>query len=304
MSSDALLPGFAAETIDTGEARIHLRRGGEGPPLVLLHGYPECNVAWHRVAPELKRHFHLVMPDLRGYGHSSCPADEAEHRAYSKRRMAGDVAFVMERLGFRRFRVMGHDRGARVGYRLALDRPELVSHLVVIDILTTWDQVHPGMETIGQRSLSWGFLAQPAPLPESLIGDDPRDWLETRFRRGTASSSLEAIDPRALAVYLERFQQPDRIHATCEDYRAGASADFAADGRDRAEGRRIDCPTLLIWGTKGPLTEFADPMIAWRQWCRRLEGAAVDAGHYIPEENPQALIAATLPFLIRREDRQ
>ncbi|MBS0242280.1 MAG: alpha/beta hydrolase [Proteobacteria bacterium] len=297
VSAGSLLAGFEDETIDTDEARIHLRHGGTGPPLLLLHGYPQTHVAWHRVAPVLARSFTLVMPDLRGYGDSSCPLDDPEHRSYAKRTMARDMVFIMQRLGHRQFAVMGHDRGARVGYRMALDFPEVVTRLVLVDILTTWDQCRPDLDAIRQRTLSWAFLAQPAPLPESLIGQNPQEWLESRFRRGTASRTLEAFDPAALAIYYDSFRDADRIHASCEDYRAGPTADFADDAADLAAGRRIGVPTLLVWGTKGRLAEVCDPLALWQPWCDDLSGVALESGHYIPEENPEGLLAAALPFL-------
>lgn len=300
-SADELFPGFSARSLNAGRATLHVRMGGEGPPLLLLHGYPQTHVCWHKVAPKLAERYFVVMPDLRGYGRSSCTSDEADHRAYSKRTMAGDMAILMAELGFAEFRVMGHDRGARVAYRLALERPTMVSALVVLDIMTTWDQWQPQHQTTQQRIDHWAFLAQPAPIPEALIGADPGAWLEGRLRRGTLTQTLNAIDPLALGHYRALLSDGDRVHATCEDYRAGAGCDLADDHVDRSDGRRIACPTLLVWGSHGSLADVADPVALWRPWCWSVSGCMVESGHFIAEENPAALLAAVLPFLEQAE---
>jgi haloacetate dehalogenase len=294
---DELFPGFVADFFDIGRVTIHARFGGSGPPLLLLHGYPQTHAAWHKVASELARTFTIVLPDLRGYGHSSCPPDDVEHRAYSKRTMAADVAQLMRDLGHSRFLVMGHDRGGRVAYRLALDQPDLVERLVIVDIMSTWDNWEPEHLKTRQRISHWAFLAQPAPIPESLIGDDPIAWLEGRFRRGTLTRTLTAFDQRALEEYRVTHADPDHIHAACEDYRAGAGCDLADDEVDRRLGRRIACPTRIVWGRGGSLADVPDPLALWRRWCSSLSGCAIESGHYIPEENPAALLEAVLPFL-------
>ncbi|MDX2156577.1 MAG: alpha/beta hydrolase [Hyphomicrobiaceae bacterium] len=293
-----LYSGFESRLATLGDVALFTRIGGKGPPLLLLHGYPQTHVLWHRVAPALAAHFTLIIPDLRGYGASSCPPSDGEHRAYAKRTMALDVLRLMASLGHTRFSVMGHDRGARVAYRLALDHPAAVERLVAIDILTTFDQWQPGQQLTRRRIFHWAFLAQPAPIPETLIGTNPVDWLEGRFRRGTMARSTDPIDPRAMAHYRASLSDPDRVHATCEDYRASASCDLADDTDDRVAGRQIVAPTLVIWGSQGSLAEVGDPLAFWKPWCRSVEGILVEAGHYIPEENPTALLAAALPFLI------
>jgi haloacetate dehalogenase len=299
---DELFPGFTAGFFDIGNVTLHARIGGRGPPLLLLHGYPETHAAWHKVAPDLARAFTVIVPDLRGYGHSGCVPDNVEHRAYSKRMMAADMVHLMRDLGHARFAVMGHNRGGRVAYRLALDWPQLVERLVILDIITTWDNWQPELLKTRQRLAHWAFLAQPAPIPESLIGADPIEWLEGRFRRGTLARSLEAIDPRVLDEYRMAYADPDHIHAACEDYRAGAGCDLTDDEADRTRGRRIECPTLTLWGTAGSLSDIADPLALWRPWCRSVVGRAVESGHYIPEENPAALLEAVLPFLKGSEE--
>lgn len=294
--ADDLFPGFASRRIDTGKVDLNVRLGGSGPPLLLLHGYPQTHVAWHKVAGRLAETFTVVAPDLRGYGESACPPDDVDHRAYAKRTMAADMAHLMRDLGFSRFFVMGHDRGARVAYRLALGHPDRVARLVVLDIMTTWDQWQPDQQTTRHRIVHWAFLAQPAPIPETLIGKDLDGWLEGRLKRGTGSRTLDAFDPRAIAAYRQGLSDRDRVHATCEDFRASASCDLADDEADRRHGRRITCPTLVLWGAFGSLAEVADPVALWRPWCVSVSGRAIDGGHFIPEENPGALLDAVLPF--------
>jgi len=292
-----LFPGFVSRRIETGNVALHVCSGGAGPPLLLLHGYPQTHAAWHKVAGRLAESFTVVAPDLRGYGRSDCPPDDLDHRAYAKRTMADDMARLMEGMGFSRYLVMGHDRGARVAYRLALDQPDRVVRLVVLDIMTTWDQWQPDQQTTRHRIVHWAFLAQPAPIPETLIGKDPDGWLEGRLKRGTRSRTLDTFDPRALASYGLGLSDRDRIHATCEDFRASAGCDLADDEADRRLGRRIVCPTLVLWGSSGSLSAIADPVALWRPWCLTVTGRAIESGHFIPEENPAALLDAVLPFL-------
>ena len=217
---------------------IFVRIGGQGPALLLLHGYPQTHAMWHRVAPRLAKTFTVVAADLRGYGRSSSPPTDMEHRPYSKRRWRGDMSAVMTALGHAQFHVMGHDRGARVSYRIALDEPRRIRRLVMLDIISTHDQWEAENQKIRLKMFHWAFLAQPAPMPESLIGRDPIDWLEGRFKRGTKARSLAPLDPRALEDYRRLFRDPDRLHATCEDYRAGAHIDLAHDTIDFGAGRR------------------------------------------------------------------
>lgn len=282
---------------DTGEVSLFVRIGGHGPPLLLLHGYPQTHAAWHRVALGLAEHFTVIAPDLRGYGQSSCPPSDAAHRAYAKRTSAGDQVRLMRHFGFDSFAVMGHDRGGRVAYRLALDQPGCVHRLVLLDIMSTWDQWQRAQLSARHKLIHWSFLAQPAPIPETLIGANPVKWIEGRLRRGLRSNELARIDPRALAAYIASHCDPEHIHATCEDYRAGATCDLADDEADRAAGRRIQCPTFVIWGTHGSLSDVPDPLVLWWPWCERVVGCAVESGHYIAEDNAAALLAAVTPFL-------
>ena len=296
--ADDLFPGFAEHRVDTGEAVIYARSGGYGPGLLLLHGYPQSHAMWHRVALTLARTHTVVAADLRGYGRSSCPPSALDHRPYAKRSMARDMIGLMRHFGFSRFAIMGHDRGARVAYRIAIDTPHQVDRLVLLDIISTPDQWSVANQQMRLKMFHWAFLAQPAPMPESLISRDPAEWLEGRFKRGTKSRSLAPIDPRALADYAAYFADPDRIHATCEDFRAGARCDLADDEADLAADRRIECPMLVVLGSDGPLADVPDPLALWRPWCRTVAGAVIDCGHFIAEERPAALLDHAVPFLL------
>ncbi len=270
--------GFELLTIDTGEAKIRLRKGGSGPPLLLLHGHPQSHVMWHLVAPRLAEEFTVVAPDLRGYGDSSKPATSADHAPYSKRAMARDQVAVMKQLGFDRFMVAGHDRGGRVAYRLALDHPERVSKLAVLDIVPTAEAFGRTDMAFALSYFHWFFLAQPAPLPERLIAADPDLFY---FRRGE-----HQFTPEALAEYRRHVRDPDTVHAMCEDYRAGATIDIALDEADRGK-HRIDCPLLALWGRNGQLDTAYDVLAVWRSWAKDVRGRPLDCGHYLAEEAPE-----------------
>jgi haloacetate dehalogenase len=300
-TSADLFPGFDARTFDTGEAEIFARIGGKGPPLLMLHGYPQCHVMWHRIAAALAESFTCVIADLRGYGASSVPASRPDHEPYSKRAMARDMVAVMAQLGFDRFALAGHDRGGRVGYRLALDHGERVSRLAVLDIVPTHAMWHDFTVRLAMKTYHWLFLAQPEPLPETLIGAVPDYYLDTTIASWTKDNSLAAFDLATLDRYRQLFRDPARLHAACEDYRAGQSFDLAADEADVAAGRRIACPVFVLWGKAGiPGGSNGGedgPLATWRNWAGNVDGAAIDAGHFVCEENPQATLAALLPFL-------
>lgn len=301
-AADDLFPGFAEHRIDTGDVVIHARSGGSGPGLLLLHGYPQTHAMWHRVAPILARSFSVVAADLRGYGQSSCPPTDIDHSPYAKRSMARDMIVLMRHFGFSRYAIMGHDRGARVAYRIAIDAPHLVERLVIVDIISTLDQWSAASQKMRLTMFHWAFLAQPAPMPESLIGRGPVEWLDGRLKRGLKSRSLDGFDRRAIASYRANFSNSDRMHATCEDFRAGAGCDLAADQADIEAGRRIECPTLVLWADHGPLADLSDPLSLWKPWCHKLTGANIDCGHFIAEERPNELLANVLPFLQRHDD--
>ncbi|MBN9280375.1 MAG: alpha/beta hydrolase [Hyphomicrobium sp.] len=298
---DELFPGFTDERMIARGVEIFARIGGRGPPLLLLHGYPETHACWHRVAPALAQHFTVIAPDLRGYGRSGCPSSDGNHRAYSKRTMALDIAALMTALGYEQFSVMGHDRGARVGFRLALDAPKRVERLVLLDIIATSDIARLREEGFKFGMLHGVFLSQPAPLPESLIMQNPQDWVESRFRRATLAKSSDVIHPVAMADYIDMLAHADRVHATCEDYRSEHRVDLVLDQNDRDAGTRISCPVQVLWATEGSLAEIADPLAVWAPWCAHLSGGPIESGHFIPEENPAALIERALPFLRAKE---
>ena len=287
-----MFDGFTERRVSSGEADLFVRIGGAGPPLLLLHGYPQTHLAWHRVAPILARHFTLILPDLRGYGQSHGPAPDAEHRGYSKRAMAQDMAALMAVLGHERFSLAGHDRGARVGYRLCLDHPERVERFAAIDIIPTLD-VWEGITA--DKALSgyhWQFLAVPAPLPERLIGADPDFYYENLLQRW--AGHREALDPAAVAAYLGQFRDPAAIAATCADYRAGASVDRADDAEDRRHGRKIACPVLTLWGRR---YLKSSPLAVWRKWADDVREVALDCGHFVVEEKPEEAAQALISFM-------
>ncbi|MGE5534856.1 MAG: alpha/beta hydrolase [Acidobacteriota bacterium] len=291
-----LFPGFASRWIDTSIGRIFARVGGNGPPLLLLHGYTQTNVMWHRVAPALAARFSLVIPDLPGYGWSVAPEADAAHAPYDKRSMARVMIEVMEKLGHVRFRLAGHDRGGRVAYRLALDHPGRVERLATLDIVPTYDMWHGMDRNMAMKVWHWPFLAQPYPLPEMLISKAPVEYLEWKMASWTKAKNLSAFDPRALDHYRAAVSDPVRIHAQCEDYRAGRGADLANDEADRAAGKTINCPLLALWGAAGIPNETGGPLKIWQQWASNARGEPVDSGHFLAEENAEATAAALLSF--------
>jgi haloacetate dehalogenase len=280
--------GFELATVDIGEVRLRVRTGGGGPPLLLLHGHPQTHVMWHAVAPALARDFTVVCPDLRGYGESSKPPTTADHKPYSKRAMALDQVALMERLGFEAFAVCGHDRGARCAYRLALDHPDRVRRLAVLDIVPTGEVWRRADMSFGLGYWHWFFLAQPEPLPERLIGANPDAFY---FRGGR-----DLFAPEALDDYLRCVHDPATIHAMCEDYRAAATIDFEHDEADRGR-RRIASPVLVLWGARGQLDRWYDVLAVWRDWADDVRGRSLDCGHYLAEEAPEETYAELRTFL-------
>jgi len=296
--SDDLFPGFESHWIDTEVGRVFARSKGNGKPLVLLHGFPQTHAMWHHLAPALAETHTVVCMDLRGYGWSTAPKGDAKHETYCKRSMGRDVIEVMEALGHVHFAVAGHDRGARVGYRLALDHPGRVERLALLDILPTI-RVWEGIRSGAKPAAHWGFLSEPYPTPEEEIGRDPLPYFKGLMAKWTAGSSLDAFDPRALAAYRQSCNEPTRIHAMCEDYRAGATIDMQLDEADQKAGRRITCPVQALWGKKNGLDRWYDVPAVWRDWADHVEGHAIDCGHYIAEEAPEATLAALEPFLAK-----
>lgn len=292
-----LYPGFAVHRLTTSGGEIFARVGGSGPPLVALHGYPQTHVCWHKIAPELAKTHTLVLMDLKGYGSSDAPEGDADHITYSKRAMAKCVVEAMAALGHTRFIAMGHDRGARVAYRLALDTPQAVSALIILDILPTGEVFERMRWRSALNSYHWLFLAQPKPMPETLISVSHRAYVDHTLSSWTQSKSLAALDPRALAYYRALMADPKRVHAVCEDYRAGAGIDRSLDEADLAAGRKIAAPTLVLWGSDYVGKGAAAPMDVWRMWCTRVEGREINSGHFLAEENPADTLAAIASFL-------
>jgi haloacetate dehalogenase len=292
-----LFPGFASHWIDTSVGRMFARAGGSGPPLLCLHGYPQTHVMWHRVAPALARHFTLVLPDLPGYGWSAVPDAKADHAPYTKRAMADVMIEIMEGLGHARFRLAGHDRGGRVAYRLALDHPGRLISLATLDIVPTWSMWHTFDAKLAMRAWHWTFLAQPAPLPELLLGKAANEYFDLLTAKWLAGKK-DAFDARALAHYRASFTDPLRIHASCEDYRAGQSTDVAYDEADRKTGNKIACPMLALWGAGG-LPRDLDPLAVWREWATNVQGAAIECEHFLCEEAPDATAKALIEFFTR-----
>jgi haloacetate dehalogenase len=285
-------PGFAARRIQTSGAMINTLRGGSGPPLLLLHGYPQTHVMWHKIAPRLAQRFTVVMTDLRGYGDSSKPPDGENHTNYSKRAMALDQVEVMRSLGFDRFAVVGHDRGARVTWRLAVEYAEAVTKAAVLDIVPLpYSRVTREFAT---EYFHWFFLIQPAPFPEKLIGNSAEYYLRSRFLRQNVGTNV--FTPEALAEYLRCFKDPATIHATCEDYRAGATIDLDHAAEDGS--RKVTCPLLVLWGERGTVGRLEPVMDIWREKAVNVTGKSLPAGHFLPEEVPEETLSALLDFLM------
>jgi haloacetate dehalogenase len=286
--------GFESRRIRTTGAEIQCVIGGSGPPLLLLHGYPQTHAMWHRIAPALAREYTVVCPDLRGYGDSSKPPSDATHAPYSKRAMARDVVEVMRELGFPRFRLAGHDRGGRVAHRLCVDHPDAVLRVAVLDISPTRTMYARTDQAFATAYYHWFFLIQPFDLPERLIGSDPAYYL--RRKLGGWGSGLDCFDPRALAEYERCYRDPATIHATCEDYRAAASIDLEHDDADVAAGRKVGCPLLALWGEKGVVNRLFEPLADWGAVAQDVRGRALPSGHYLAEEVPEETLAELRVF--------
>lgn len=297
-STTQLFPGFEYRSIEVDDD-IHIAAvvGGAGPPLLLLHGHPQTHAIWHRVAPALAERYTVVAADLRGYGDSSKPIGAADHSSYAKRVMARDQMALMRRLGFERFDVLAHDRGARVAHRLALDHPEAVRRLVLLDVAPTLAMYEQTTQAFARAYWHWFFLIQPAPLPERLIEADPFAYI--RDVMGRRSAGLAPFDPRALAEYHRCLALPGAAHGLCEDYRASAGIDLEHDRTDRDAGRLLQQPLLALWGGQGVVHRCFRPLDEWRRVARDVKGEALSCGHYIAEEAPEALLERVLPFLSR-----
>ncbi|MCB0179526.1 MAG: alpha/beta hydrolase [Anaerolineae bacterium] len=284
---------FTQAKIKTTDTEIHLIHGGSGQPLLLLHGYPQTHVMWHLVAPRLAEHFYVICPDLRGYGDSAKPVTTPNHYPYSKRAMAQDMVEVMATLGYERFYAAGHDRGGRVLHRLALDYPQQVEKACVMDIAPTYYMFKHTDQQFATGYYHWFFLIQPEGLPEHLIGGDPAYYLTEKLSRWSGPDAF--FDPKAVKEYVRCFEDPATIHASCEDYRAAASIDLEHDEADMSQ--KITCPLLVLWGAQGFVHRTYDVLATWRERAAHVQGRALDCGHFLPEEQPDAVYGALLDFL-------
>jgi haloacetate dehalogenase len=285
--------GFERIQIETRGATINAVRGGEGPPVLLLHGYPQTLAMWHLIAPRLTASFTVVATDLRGYGDSSKPEGGEEHAGYSKRAMAADQVEVMRTLGFGSFAVLGHDRGGRVAHRMALDHPQSVTRLAVLDIVPTRHVFETADKELAMAYYHWFFLSQPYDLPERLIGADPDYYL--RKKLSGWGTGFDSFASEAYAEYERCFRDPRTIHASCEDYRAAATIDLEHDGADR--DRKVGCPLLALWGEQGVVERLYDVLGVWRGYASDVRGRALPCGHYLAEERPEETAEELVTFL-------
>jgi haloacetate dehalogenase len=285
--------GFREFDIATAGTTIHGRCGGHGPPVLLLHGIPETHLMWHRVAPLLAERFTVVATDLRGFGDSGTPPSTPDHEPYSMRELARDQIEVMHRLGYDQFRVVGHDRGARCAYRMALDHPRAVNRLAVLDIVPTADAFRLADKEFSLGFWVWSFLAAPEPVPEQLLGQAPALLVDHML--DSWSDMPDAFPPEVRAEYLDKFSAPETIHAICEEYRAAATIDVEHDEADR--GRPITCPVLVLWSHTGAVARWYEPLRIWRAWADEVDGGPIRAGHFLPEEAPEETTRHLLEFL-------
>ncbi len=293
-TTERLFPGFEERDIRTSGATIRALIGGGGPAVLLLHGHPETHVAWHKVAPRLAEDFTVVVPDLRGYGDSSKPEGGERHANYSFRAMARDMVEVMGQLGLPRFHLAGHDRGGRVGHRLALDHPESLIRMSVLDIAPTLTMYRDTDQEFATRYVWWFFQIQPSPVPEHLIGLDPGFYLGHHL--ATQCKTPGAVAPEAMAEYLRCYACTATIHAACEDYRAAAGVDLEMDAADDEAGRKVAAPLQVLWGSKGVVGKTWDVLATWRAKANHVSGKALDCGHLLPEERPDEVLAELRGF--------
>jgi haloacetate dehalogenase len=291
-----MFDGFTARDLPTERGTIHAMVGGEGPPLLLLHGYPQTHLMWHASAPLLAEHFTVVAADLSGYGGSFRPTPAGDHVPHSKRALALDQVQAMASLGHERFAVAGHDRGGRVAYRMALDHPDRVTALAVLDIVPTAEVWARADDKLALGYWHWGFLAQPAPLPERLIAGDPDAYFDHHLLMIGLGGDPEAYPDEVMAAYRRQLDDGSAVTAICEDYRAGATVDRQLDEADR--GREITCPVLCLWGARGALPLFYDDVLTvWRPWAPGVTGRGVEASHFLAEDRPHEVAAALIAFL-------
>ncbi|MEZ7878933.1 MAG: alpha/beta hydrolase [Rhodospirillales bacterium] len=286
---------FDLKTIDAKRGPVRLRTYGKGPALLLLHGNPQTHAMWHLVAPKLSESYTVVCPDLCGYGQSFKPAASNDHAAYAKKQMAADMVDVMERLGHKKFYVAAHDRGARVAHRLALDFSDQVKKLALLDIIPTIEHFERTDMNFAMGYYHWFWFAQPHPLPESIINKATEDWFHAHTSREPKDNDF--FHPDALYDYLRAAKNPEMITGMCEDYRAAATIDMAHDRASRDAGDKINCPLLILWGSKGKIGQWYDPINIWSQYSQSsVQGSTVNSGHYLAEEAPSEVITQLEAF--------
>jgi haloacetate dehalogenase len=289
------IAGFTQHFVETNGIRLSVHRAGAGAPLILLHGYPQNHMSWEKVAPGFARHFDVIVPDLRGYGDSDAPPDDTEHTVYSKREMARDIVGMMDALGIGRAHVLGHDRGARVSYRLALDHPDRVDRLGIVEAVPTGDFWAAWTAELAFKAYHWTFLAQPAPLPERMILADGPGYIDWTLASWAMSRDLSPFSREALDSYRQQASDPARVAAMCGDYRAGAGIDRVLDEADRAAGHRIAAPLHFVWSENGFPARSGDPLAAWKAWAQDVTGAEIPRiGHFAMDEAPDDVLAELL----------
>ena len=291
-----MIEGFKKSMVHCNGVELAMHRSGKGTPLVLLHGYPQNHMCWETVAPTLAKSNDVIIPDLRGYGDSSAPSNDLKNSTYSKRTMAQDIAELLTKLNITQAHLLGHDRGARVAYRFALDHPTRLKKLGIIEIVPTGDFWANWNADLAMAAYHWTFLAQPAPLPERMIGADPAEYIKWTLKQWTLKKNLNIFSPAALKSYINQAGDPTRIHAMCSDYRAGATFDRTLDVTDYEEGRRIISPIHFLYGAHGFPAKSGNAEALWRKWAENVEASICEAGHFIMEENPQAVLDVFLPF--------
>lgn len=302
MSKPLAISGFETYLVPTPDGDVLVHQGGAGPAVLLLHGFPETSLMWHEVAPLLARDFTVIASDLPGYGQSSCPADRSDHAAMSKRAMANTLCAAMTALGHQRFAVVGHDRGGRVAYRAALDHPDQITALAVLDVIPTSEVWERADARLALSFWPFSLLAQPAPLPERLLLAAPDVIVDNALAQwGTPQG---AVLPEVRQAYIDALRDPRHVHAVCEDYRAAATLDRANDQADLRAGRRIDCPVLALWSDSGALASWytcdGGPLGIWRRWADQVQGEAVPGGHFFPEAHPVETAELLRRFLTGR----
>ncbi|WP_076593790.1 alpha/beta fold hydrolase [Herminiimonas arsenitoxidans] len=290
-----MFPGFERQTAEVNGVKIAYVKGGSGPALLLLHGHPQTHVIWHKVAETLAQHFTVIASDLRGYGDSDKPVGLPDHSNYSKRVMGEDQIALMAKLGFDQFLLMAHDRGGRVAYRMALDHPEIITKLVVLDVAPTLAMYEKANRAFATAYYHWFFLTRPTPFPETLVNSHPEEYLKHTI--AGRSAGMKPFTPEAYAEYLRCLRDPATIHGICEDYRASATIDLDHERKDLADGNKIQCPMLALWGAHGVIEQCFKPLEEWQLLASDVRGHALDCGHYIPEDEPQLLLDEVLPFL-------